>query len=296
MNTDDLAHETLRRFAEDMERTTRQVREAALQAVVPAPSMLANLAAQWVIPEPQLHKLFEQTAFVPPSGLDAIAHEIIAPRTLSSQILDEMQPFFESAARVMRGCIDGAERLARSGWTLPVHMSPGEMLDLLSARDDDAIDSAFIAFYEEDGMGVGVLKNHVFASSRLKEWQPLLAQCFDNYVCGRYLICIPALLSVLEGGLARREGATFVRTDDRVAYFKAKMQTSTPDSLNQAMWKSMNTFIATLYEKSNFDSARRPVKLNRHWILHGRDLPSAWRQADALRLFHALSTLCTLCR
>jgi hypothetical protein len=92
----------------------------------------------------------------------------------------------------------------------------------------------------------------------------------------------------------RPEKVIFVRADDRIRYFKSKMDACGADSLNHDMWNSMNTFVSTLYQDSDFNADSLPSKLNRHWILHGKDLPYSWRRADALRLFHALSTLCSL--
>jgi hypothetical protein len=297
MNVTELvAPETLRKFTADMERTSRALQEAALRVVVPESSVLAQMATQFVIPEKHLHQMLEQAAFVPKmqiEALTALTRVAIPSVTLDRQFFEEMQTVTERLFEVMRDCRNGADRLARSGWTLPIAMSPGQMLGLIQMTDDDAIDCEFVAAYHEEG-GLGFLRNELLASERLKDWRPLLEQCLDNYESGKHLICIPALLSVLEGAIARPDGAAFVRADERVAYFQTRINAAEPDSLDRAMWNSMNTFIALLYERSDFGTAR-PAKLNRHWILHGRDVPFSWRQADALRLFHALTTLSALC-
>lgn len=297
-NTDFVPLDTLREFEQDMARATEQLRKVALEAVVPSSSVLAQIAEQWLIPQSHLQKIFEQSAVIPSSRLEALAQEIVAPRILASQFWEEMKPVFQHTADLMGDLMSetkaGAERLAKAGWTLPVHMTAGEMLELLEETDNDKIDEDFMAFYH-DGEALPLLKRALLGAARLRDWQPLLEQCFGNYEKGDYLICIPALLTVLEGGLALPEGASFVGVNERIAYFRDKIAASTPDSLHQVMWESINTFTAALYEKSDFGAGTRPSRLNRHWILHGRDLPSSWRQADALRLFHALSTLCTLC-
>jgi hypothetical protein len=43
-----------------------------------------------------------------------------------------------------------------------------------------------------------------------------------------------------------------------------------------------------VFASAPFDACR-PDVLNRHWILHGRDVAS-WRQVDSLRLFVAVDT------
>ncbi len=50
----------------------------------------------------------------------------------------------------------------------------------------------------------------------------------------------------------------------------------------------------SLFQFAPFDGDK-PVFINRHWILHGRDNDSAsWTVADALRLFNALQTVDSL--
>ncbi|MBI3476671.1 MAG: hypothetical protein HY010_13140 [Acidobacteria bacterium] len=291
--TDPDTPDPLPKFTAEMEKAIKDLRETALRTVVPASDQLSLLAKECALPTKQLQGIFEKTEFLPSAQLKALAEEMRSQTVQWSQTAEEMRPLFEHAAEVWRECRDGAARLAKSGWTLPAHMTPREMLELLNEPNDDAIDRAFIEFYHDAGQ-ISFLKRAILASPRFKEWEQLLEQCFDNYESGKYLICIPALLSVLEGGLALPEGATFIGSKERIKYFNSKLDASQPLSIKHAMWNSMNEFVKALYQDRHFDQGR-PLKLNRHWILHGRDIPSSWRQADALRLFHALSTICSLC-
>jgi hypothetical protein len=127
----------------------------------------------------------------------------------------------------------------------------------------------------------------------LKTWRTLLAQCFENYEAGKHQICIPALLSILEGVLALPEKEYFIKPQERIDFFKNKVASSS-GSTAELLWKTLDTFFAMLYAKSDFNTGSRPTSINRHWILHGRDEPDAWRPADALRLMHALSTVSAL--
>lgn len=186
---------------------------------------------------------------------------------------------------------DGAARLATFGWTVPMQMSLRQMLEILKETDADAIDKYFLTFYHQ-GYGDPPLRNlqGISRSPLLSRWGALLEQCFENYGRGQHLICIPALLTVLEGAIAVPEGAMFVNSPQRRALFAAKVEEG--GDLEGTVWDSLRIFFDNLYQNSDFAGAR-PSNLNRHWILHGRDEPD-WRRADALRLFHTLFTLSSI--
>lgn len=251
---------------------------------------------------PDLQKIFDETAklaqsvvvattFKPPQfefpQLDFLIPNMPVPHVLPAEFQAEMAKLEHEFARLWRHCVEGADRLGRCGWTLPVHMSPGEMLHVLQEKNEDTIDDYFIAFYHEHNE-IPFLKQGLSKSHHLQPWRPLLEQCFENYERDNYIICIPALLTILEGAanlpIKSSERAKFLK--DRIAYAPA-------DSLNQVMWMTINGLVERLYKTSDFAGAP-PAILNRHWVLHGRDLPKDWRKADALRLFHALSTLCSI--
>jgi len=179
---------------------------------------------------------------------------------------------------------DGATRLARFGWTVPMQMGLREMMEILKETDADAIDNYFLAFY--DGWGLRGIEN----SQLLSRWSALLGQCFENYERGQHLICIPALLTVLEGAIAVPEGAMFLGASQRKALFDMKIAQG--GDVEGTVWESLRIFFDNLYQNSDF-TGTRPSRLNRHWILHGRDEPN-WRRADALRLFHTLFTLSSI--
>jgi hypothetical protein len=284
--------ESLKGMVRQAEQANKAWQDALLKAVMPGPLTLTKMAESFVVPLPNFNYLIEQAVFQP-MNWELLAKETNVFPDIASRFRREMHEISERAAEVMRECEDGAERLAKSGWTLPVQMSPRQMVELLKRKTEDELDQDFIAFYHEDGE-LHRLKPTLLQSARLKTWNSLLEQCFENYEAGKYLICIPALLSVLEGAIASSEGAQFVRAQQRIDFFRNKVEVSSAGSLKELMWKTLDVFIARLYEPSDFRGSR-PLRLNRHWILHGRDLPSDWTTADALRLFHALATVSTLC-
>jgi hypothetical protein len=276
-----------------MQDANQGLEEALLRVQLPESSALAKMADHFLVPQSDLQKML-QNVVGKPTNSSLLAKELSKFRSLSVQQEKGVRELFIHAAEVMHECGDGAERLAKSGWTLPVHMSPGQMVRVLRKKTENEIDEEFIAFYHEDGQ-FQRLKSALLGSPRLQAWDPLLGQCFENYEAAKHVICIPALLSMLEGAIALSDSAAFVRVQERVAFFKNKIQLSSTGSVKELMWKTLDAFISRLYGCSDFKTGAPPSRPNRHWILHGRDLPTQWSSADALRLFHALSTLCSVC-
>ncbi|QII25919.1 hypothetical protein G3M80_15435 [Bacillus altitudinis] len=185
------------------------------------------------------------------------------------------------------------ERITRHnvsvGWTLT-----GDMPINLYLRDEyldmehDEIDKIFIAFYEEDEyVQLKTLIKNV-KNGLSEKWSEILDQSLDLYLEGRYKITIPALISVIEGELSSIIGSSKYgkrlvdefhnKLDDKMKF------------LTIAAYSAYFFFDEHLFKSHDFTHARLPL-LNRNWILHGRDDPSAWKKEDALRLLNTLSTL-----
>jgi hypothetical protein len=165
-------------------------------------------------------------------------------------------------------------------------MFPREFFHIATFGERDAIDNYFLGFCERSGIP---FPGPASGSATFARWRTLLAECYKSYRVGRYLICIPALITILEGAIALREGAPFIPDRDREAFFRSRIAACGDDMLSQAFWESVYVFVSCLFQFADFDGTRPPT-LNRHWILHGRDIAD-WRQADALRLFQALDTI-----
>jgi hypothetical protein len=123
----------------------------------------------------------------------------------------------------------------------------------------------------------------------LAKWRALLNECFESFESGRHLITIPALLSVLDGIVSSASASNRNRQPVKVCYEKSKEPNG---PMWEMMWISLGAFVENLFQFAPFDEDR-PATINRHWILHGRDV-TAWTRADALRLFNALQTINSL--
>jgi hypothetical protein len=191
---------------------------------------------------------------------------------------------------------DASERLAALGWTLPMQLSPMDIIELAGAPIEEA-EAVLVAFYTEDEFkALRRVRQEILARPALSDWKTLLDECFEVFEAGKHLVTVPALISTIEGVVARaanssRKQSVSSKFLASICADKAKASAS-PSSIEALMWRSLQIFIEKLFQHAPFDKSRPPV-INRHWILHGRD-SSDWTIVDSLRLFCALETVDSL--
>lgn len=213
---------------------------------------------------------------------------------LLRQVDAETLKAVSEAMKAAENTILKAELLGEYGWTLPMMMTPFKLHQILALDTPSLIDTAFVEFYSSDeDLEYRRLRDYLLASPDLRRWRVLLRQCCDAYERHDYLIPVPSLLTVLEGAIATPSKARFVRGPDRARFFKDKIDGASADSVEQWMWRSVNAFVKALFQKSDFFDSAPPDRLNRHWILHGRDVLD-WDASDCLRLFQAIGTVTKL--
>lgn len=184
--------------------------------------------------------------------------------------------------------------MASQGWTLQMRLTPAD-LEELASLDPERVDQYFVAFYTEDDFAeLRVVREKLARRNSLAPWQELLDEAVDSFVDGRHRITIPALLSIIEGVVASAGAVISSRRSDLVAALTQNAEKLGSDSLRGELWISFRDFLEKLFENAPFDGAR-PARINRHWILHGRDTAAgSWTVADSLRLFNALQTVASL--
>jgi hypothetical protein len=194
-------------------------------------------------------------------------------------------------AATRKAHIDGVIRLADCGWTAPAWMSWPDISTLGNASESE-IDDYFLRSYlgSDDGELKSIFTT-LLASSEMQRWKNLLEEVFDCIQRSKYRICIPALISILEGftaeSICRTQGTSRRETNVSITLKRAKWHED--DNLTGLLWMSVVVFLDHLFAHSDFESTT-PSFINRHWILHGRS-PTDWTASDALKLLNALATV-----
>lgn len=220
--------------------------------------------------------------------------------SLLEQYNNALKPLFDSGwlKAVNEGfkqfgeALANAEAMGRCGWTVPLNADVGECIRLLrAAHDPESADRAFVAFYSDhEGARFAELLVDLLNRPELVEWHPLLEEVIFAIDAGKYRVAIPALLCTFEGVAQRAWTKQFDNGPGRAAFFDRKLKGLAPDAFQRPLWSSMKAFVGELYVQAR---ETKPVSLNRHWILHGRE-PAAGNFADCLRLLQAIHTAVTL--
>lgn len=198
---------------------------------------------------------------------------------------------FREIDAVFDGQHDKARRLGSYGWTFPM-WGPLHFLTLMPEDVTvEALDTYFVEKYSRfRSKELRQVLRETVQSPWLLRWHPLLEQAVYAFRRRRYLVAVPALLLVLEGVLLDVAG----QFQERVAVPRAaaRIREAEGQSIVRAGWATVEGFVAGVFRHADF-GASRPELLNRHWVLHGRDVPG-WSRVDCLRLLQALHTISTL--
>jgi hypothetical protein len=185
---------------------------------------------------------------------------------------------------------DDTEWLAKNRWTMPMWANPGIVTKLRNASGD--IDKAFIRWYTADNSKrLRELWERLRNSKGLSKWSKVIGQTIDSYLDRRYAVVVPCLLIVLEGSIA--DGANELqqnRPNPKSSARRKREQTEA--GMRRLIWISIDAFIEPIFGNAPF-SASRPIFLNRHWVVHGRDTKAWGLRRESIRLFHALDTVST---
>ena len=173
--------------------------------------------------------------------------------------------------------------LGQKGWTLPGFLTPAEIEQLLTGNDA-TLEKRLMRRYTPNE--VSGLQESILKSTTARPWRQVLKQAFSANDRREYLIVVPALLAVLEGLLAIVAGK-LKKNDVRVRKWgEAQVAKQMPQSIHKVIWESVAAFVETAWTSSKF-SGNKPPYLNRHWILHGREMQDV-KKADVLQLLQAI--------
>lgn len=183
--------------------------------------------------------------------------------------------------------LEDARELGRRGWTVPMWMLPTHLFFVTRTFPDER-DAVFVwAYTARNEEQFRALAANVLQHSLLERWRPLIRQAISSFRRRQYLLVVPALLTIFDG-LAGLVGERLRAKADPKRVLDDHVRGAGP-GLERRLWVSIQAFVHEVFRSHDF-AADTPLRVNRHWVLHGRDAPR-WNRADCLRLFQALDTL-----
>jgi hypothetical protein len=181
--------------------------------------------------------------------------------------------------------------LGTRGWTLPVWAPINSTARIVEGIPAERLDEAFVREYHKRRPArLMSMFKALEAAPVLSRWRLLLEQCMRAHAKKQYLIVVPSLLVIFEGLVAHAAGKALTRS--KVRRDVAAQKTAAPSAFDRLMWATVEGFAAEVFANVDFGGVR-PLRINRHWVLHGRDAP-LWMEADSLRLFQAIETVAFL--
>jgi hypothetical protein len=180
------------------------------------------------------------------------------------------------------------ERLAVMGWTLPMQVTPRTLVSIADqGYSDQDIERILADFYtDNDCEQLRVIERELGRAKMLATRRLLLLEAFCAFYHGNYQIPVPALVSTIEGVIATESGNLPTRSTSVKVLVADREARAAPRSLERLIWYSARRWVEQVFVSADF-SGPKPARLNRHWILHGRDA-GPWEKADSVRLFTAL--------
>ena len=194
--------------------------------------------------------------------------------------------------------LEKAEAIGRYGWMIPLDATPRETVHIIDSITDEAsADAAYLAYFTSfDGYHLNVLIEKTVVNPMLQHWKPWLEEAAFCLREKKYRVCISSLLPILDGLCARQFALPQFQSKSRRQRFldDRRQQVANSSSIVRFEWLAFIGFVETVFSDLDFSNPTpQPAVLNRHLILHGRDIPQA-KLEDCLRLLLALDTISAL--
>lgn len=197
---------------------------------------------------------------------------------------------FKGVALTFKRIDEKVEEFSESGWPMPEFLTPKELFEIYESSTLENIDDKMVAVFDEGTPEFRNMKNEILSSQELEEWQPLIEECFYCYSNEKFHVTIPALLSILEGILAKKWNQIHGKINVQ-NWINGKL--ASKDLTFEAMYlKSIGKFLIHLFKSIDFKNRDHP-QLNRHLVLHGRSI-KVWDKSDSLKLFLNIYVIATI--
>lgn len=184
-------------------------------------------------------------------------------------------------------------KLANFGWTIDGHWDFFMIDKVLQFNNKQQLDQFLYKEYYacEDKQEVKRLSKAILKYESLSLWKPLIEECNKAYQHGMYRICIPSLISVIEGIVGKKiNDKKTIGLEALSKKLKEEINKLPSHSVRRLCVISIKCWYDKVFELIKFSSERSLV-INRNWIMHGRDDCNLWKEIDAIRLYSTIYML-----
>jgi hypothetical protein len=204
--------------------------------------------------------------------------DIPAFRRLARPQLDQIE-FDTSTIKARLGAL----RVAGAGWTVADWLAPGYVASL-DGTAPKVIDGFFVERYRGGVSFKGHMRftaEELRASPQLKPWKPLLRQILQSIKDEKYVLCVPALISLIEEFVSE----SLLRNIDVPRPRVEKGRWRGKHTMDALIWSSSVVFLSQLFGNAHFENSAssKPALPSAH-----EGAAAKWLRADAFKLIHAL--------
>ncbi|MEX3710855.1 hypothetical protein ABFV99_00470 [Cytobacillus horneckiae] len=182
---------------------------------------------------------------------------------------------------------------SKLGWTLTFDMAVNLYLDekLLKLCDQE-INKVFVDYYKSENSSQYKKEKQNIIKHIDSKWEDTLNECFYLFESGYYRNQIPFLITIIEGEIADFSNLHSYLGKTLIRKWKRKLDTK-GNNLDALILYSLFYFLEnSLFNKDEFEDERNSI-INRNRVLHGRDNPNLWAEADYYRLINTISSIQT---
>jgi len=172
--------------------------------------------------------------------------------------------------------------LAGMGWFVNWRIEPLELVCLVLDRDDRAIEEFMISFARKDAeTAIAGLAEH------FPHRKAILVEAYEAHKDGKYALSVPVFLAQADGIVYDRLGKYLFMGTEKLAKFAASFELGIiADAMLDAIRSGSSIW-------QSFAPEHVPSALNRHAVLHGRDVTYA-TEANSLRCIMLLDYLAAI--
>lgn len=233
-----------------------------------------------------MEQRIDQMLSIDPAVIDVLrdageefARHTEALRNVSRSIVASIKPTWQTDA------MDGCGRLAALGWTVPLTATIA-FPETVNPLTDTEVEAAMTAYFtDDDEAELKGLLSRLRCRTHLQPWMPLLDECIKAYEQGLYGVTVNVLITIVEGVFM--VGLLGPNNSPGVAREAGRMKpTKVAGGAQEVVAYSVSQFLLNVFQDARFTEPR-PMLLNRHWKVHGRDSQVGTRE-EAICLFNAL--------